>query len=172
MKCIVILFLLWYSLISCSSQDSSRVDEMMESVTKKEDKTDDTTDEKSVVVQRVSISGGEEKYNFSVTLLSLDKGCSQYADWWEVITEDGSALVYRRVLAHSHVNEQPFTRSGGLVKIRSNDVVIIRGHMNTLGYGNVALKGTVKDGFEAITLENDFASALATVEPLPKSCAF
>ena len=64
----------------------------------------------------VSTSGQPGAYSFSVTVSSPDTGCEQYADWWEVVTEDGQ-LLYRRVLLHSHVAEQPFTRSGGPVDV-------------------------------------------------------
>ena len=72
----------------------------------------------------VSISGKPGDCRFSVTVSSPDTGCAQYADWWEVLGEDGP-LLYRRVLLHSHVSEQPFTRSlsgvaipKGIVKVR------------------------------------------------------
>ena len=35
-----------------------------------------------------------------------------------------------------------------------------------------ALKGSVKSGFVAVILPPDFATDLATVEPLPENCAF
>ena len=68
-------------------------------------------------VLSVNPNGEPGNYSFSVTISSPDEGCSQYADWWEVISLDGE-LVYRRVLHHSHVAEQPFTRSGGPVPIK------------------------------------------------------
>jgi len=124
-------------------------------------------------VKNVAFSGKESKYNFSVTLKSPDTGCQQYADWWEVITEDGE-LVYRRILAHSHVGEQPFSRSGGTVDILSTDVVIIRGHMNNTGYGegDIAMKGSIATGFQTFTISKDFASDLDKKAPLPSGCAF
>ena len=102
---------------------------------------------------------------------SPDTGCEQYADWWEVITEDGE-LIYRRILTHSHVNEQPFTRSGGPVAISADAVVIVRPHMFPNGYGDTALRGSVTGGFEEISLDVDFASELENIDPLPNGCAF
>jgi len=52
-------------------------------------------------------SGG---FRVSVTLLTADTGWEKYADAWEVRTIDGTVLG-TRVLAHPHVDEQPFTRS-------------------------------------------------------------
>lgn len=46
----------------------------------------------------------------SVTLRHGDTGWDHYADGWRLETEDGTVLV-TRVLAHPHVNEQPFTRA-------------------------------------------------------------
>ena len=64
----------------------------------------------------VDVTGEENAYTFSIGILSPDTGCDQYADWWEIVSLDGD-LIYRRILAHSHVNEQPFVRSGGPVAI-------------------------------------------------------
>lgn len=122
-------------------------------------------------VMAVKVNGEENDYRFSVTLSSPDKGCDQYADWWEIITEGGS-LIYRRVLLHSHDDEQPFTRSGNPVNITESQEVIIRGHMNNSGYGGATLKGSVKDGFIPWEQPEGFAENLKTVSPLPKDCAF
>lgn len=49
-------------------------------------------------------------WSFSVTLAHPDTGWDHYADGWRI--EDASgAVLGTRVLAHPHVNEQPFTRS-------------------------------------------------------------
>lgn len=125
------------------------------------------------LVEKVTFSGKEGDYTFSVSLKSPDTGCQQYADWWEVISENGD-LIYRRILAHSHVSEQPFTRSGGSVNINAGDVVIIRGHMNNSGYGDgaIAMKGSVASGFQPFTISKDFAADLDKEAPLPSDCAF
>ena len=129
-----------------------------------------STIEKASIVS-VSVSGNENAYTFSVGVASPDKGCNQYANWWEVVSEN-SELIYRRILAHSHVNEQPFTRSGGSVSITKDQVVIVRVHMNTSGYGTKTFKGSVTNGFVAFETEQDFATNLATQAPLPSGCAF
>ena len=122
-------------------------------------------------ITKVEISGSANNYTFNVTISSPDTGCNQYADFWEVVSEDGD-LLYRRILLHSHVNEQPFTRSGGPVDIPANQVVWVRGHMNTSGYGGISFKGSAASGFEASLPIEGFASELALTEPLPDDCAF
>jgi hypothetical protein len=120
----------------------------------------------------VRTSGSPGAYNFAVTLQSPDTGCDRYADWWEVITPDGE-LLYRRVLAHSHVNEQPFTRGGGPVDVEATTQVIVRAHMNDAGYGGVAFGGSVEAGFAAdASVAAQLAPQLAEQAPLPNGCAF
>jgi hypothetical protein len=121
-------------------------------------------------VLAVKVSGEAGAYEFAVTVSSLDRGCQQYADWWEVVSEDGR-LLYRRVLEHSHVGEQPFTRSGASVPIQPDTIVWIRAHMNTTGYSGVALRGSVQSGFVQATPPATFAAALAKQPPLPEGCA-
>ena len=122
-------------------------------------------------VLSVTASGKPGAYTFSVEIRSPDLGCQQYADWWEVIDEKGH-LLYRRILLHSHVDEQPFIRSGGPVPIREGSVVWVRAHMNTDGYGGAAFKGSVRHGFTQTVLSPDFAAKLEQSPPLPEDCAF
>ena len=119
----------------------------------------------------VQVSGNEGAYRFSVGISSPDTGCDQYTDWWEVVSQDGE-LIYRRILLHSHVDEQPFVRSGGPVAISSDTVVLVRAHMNTGGYGGAVFKGSVEAGFVETDLNRDFAADLAEEAPLPEGCAF
>ena len=119
----------------------------------------------------VQASGSPGAYQFNVGIRSPDKGCAQYADWWEVVSTDGK-LLYRRVLLHSHVDEQPFTRSGGPVPIQPDTVVWVRAHMNTGGYGGAAFKGSVKAGFARAEPPANFAAGLAKLPPLPDGCDF
>lgn len=129
-----------------------------------------TMSDKADVIS-VSVRGQPGAYDFLVGIRSPDKGCAQYADWWEVVSEDGK-LLYRRVLLHSHVDEQPFSRSGGPVPIKPDTVVWVRAHMNTSGYGGAALKGSVKTGFKPAVLDSGFAVGLSKQPPLPEGCDF
>ncbi|MGB7874511.1 MAG: hypothetical protein WBL25_09015 [Anaerolineales bacterium] len=122
-------------------------------------------------VLSVSVSGEPGAYQFAVEIASPDTGCEQYADWWEVVSEDGG-LLYRRILLHSHANEQPFTRSGGPVDITADTVVFVRAHMNTTGYGGSVMKGTAQAGFEPVEVEDGFGADLEQVPPQPEDCAF
>ncbi|MEL6469710.1 MAG: hypothetical protein AAFQ74_08285 [Cyanobacteria bacterium J06623_4] len=123
-------------------------------------------------VTAVSVEQNETgQYTFSVTIESEETGCDRYANWWEVITEEGT-LLYRRILAHSHVDEQPFTRSGGPVEIAADDVVIVRSHMHPTGYHTQAMKGSFTTGFAPVILPADFAPELAEADPLPTGCTF
>jgi len=150
---------LFILLISCGSSNETSTIQLP-----------DQTSEKAAIVS-VSTSGNENAYTFNVEVLSPDKGCNQYANWWEVLTEN-EELIYRRILGHSHVNEQPFTRSGGSVNIAKDQIVIVRAHMNTSGYGIKAFKGSVANGFVAFETNQGFANDLATQSPLPSGCAF
>ncbi|MCH9685403.1 MAG: hypothetical protein K0V04_28465 [Deltaproteobacteria bacterium] len=125
-------------------------------------------------VEGVTTSGRSGGYTFAVTLRSPDTGCDQYADWWEVLDTDG-ALLYRRILAHSHVDEQPFTRTGGPVAIDAQTEVWVRAHIHGAaaapeGYGGQMMRGTVSGGFTVD--DGDALPLLHEQPPLPESCAF
>lgn len=121
-------------------------------------------------IESVHASGEPGRYQFRVGVRSPDTGCEQYANWWEVVSEDGR-LLYRRILAHSHVREQPFARRGGPVAVDAETVVWVRAHMHPTGYGGAAFRGSVKDGFQRAWLGSYFASELEDQPPLPSGCA-
>ena len=151
------LILLFISILGSSCEDQSQNNQEM--------------NEEFADVTQVSVSGSENTYTFSVTLSSPDTGCNQYADWWEVISESGE-LIYRRILLHSHVNEQPFTRSGGRVIINKDEIVWVRAHMNNTGYGGQAMRGSVSDGFQKTDLPEGLGANLDQETPLPDGCNF
>ncbi len=181
--CCLFILLFYGLLISCTKQSSNNLTE--ENDAEKMEQIDSTNtnpmniptgtfqlnQDSHAVVEAINFSGEANNYTFNVQLKSPDTGCEQYADWWEVIDKEAQ-LIYRRILQHSHVNEQPFTRSGGSVGIDANTFVYIRGHMNTLGYGSLVFGGSIKDGFEAIELPIEFGADLDKVAPLPDGCAF
>lgn len=122
-------------------------------------------------VLQVSANGSSGDYSLSVTVQSPDSGCARYADWWEVVSTDGR-LIYRRVLLHSHVDEQPFTRLGGPVIVRPDEEVIVRAHMNDTGYGGRNLRGSVAGGFTVWESGAGFAAAVEKQRPQPSGCGF
>ena len=69
-----------------------------------------------VEIVDVQASGSGTTWRFDVTLRHADTGWDHYADGWEVLAPDGTSLGMR-VLAHPHVNEQPFKRSLGGIEI-------------------------------------------------------
>ena len=87
------------------------------------------------VVAVVATMSAAGVYRFDVTLLHADDGWEHYADAWEIRDGDGKVLA-RRVLAHPHVNEQPFTRSlGGVALPESLKSVTVAAHDSEHGYG-------------------------------------
>lgn len=129
----------------------------------------DVGNENHAIVTQITVTGEENAYIFNVTLSSPDTGCDQYANWWEIFDEE-EELQYRRILTHSHINEQPFTRSGGPVPILKDQKVYIRGHMNNTGYGLQVFSGTVEDGF--FEGERVVSIDLEKTDPQPDGCDF
>ena len=69
-------------------------------------------------------------YRFNVTVRHMDTGWEHYADRWDIVAPDGTVIA-SRVLAHPHVDEQPFTRSLSGVRIPDGVTqVTIRAHDN------------------------------------------
>jgi hypothetical protein len=74
-------------------------------------------------------------WSFEVTVQHEDTGWEHYADRWEVLTADGEVLA-SRILAHPHVDEQPFTRSqSGILIPEEVSQVRVRAHDLVHGYG-------------------------------------
>jgi len=85
------------------------------------------------IVNVTAVQSGSA-WRFDVTLRHADSGWEHYADGWEVLAPDSSSLGMR-VLAHPHVNEQPFTRSlGGVMIPEGVTHVIIRARDNVDGW--------------------------------------
>jgi len=121
----------------------------------------------------VAVTGNENNYTFDVTLETSDIDCSHFANWFEVLTDSGE-LVYRRILVHPHTDAfsgNPYTRGGGPVSITSGQEVIVRGHLNDMGYVGIAMRGTVDSGFEnAPDITAAFAPDVASELPQPEEC--
>ncbi|HCQ64922.1 MAG TPA: hypothetical protein DIU07_07030 [Rhodobacteraceae bacterium] len=80
------------------------------------------------------VAARAEGQTIHVTLAHPDTGWDHYADGWEVVTGDGRSLGLR-VLAHPHVNEQPFTRSLRLDAPLPDGPVSVRARCNVDGWG-------------------------------------
>lgn len=86
-----------------------------------------TAGEADVMAVEVTKTAGA-KYSFTVTVRHDDAGWDHYADQWQVLGPDGTMLA-TRILAHPHVDEQPFTRSLDGVTIREGiSRVRVRAH--------------------------------------------
>ncbi len=139
--------------------------------------SDSDSDAPQAAVTAIRATGSPGSYTLAVTVESDESGCERYADWWEVLRAD-ETLVYRRILAHSHVDEQPFTRSGGPISLAPDDVVVVRAHLRPAGvdapgvYRGRALRGSVREGFVAYVPPEGFGAALEDAPPQPSGCAF
>ena len=87
-------------------------------------------------IEAVEARAASSGWQFSVTLRHGDTGWDDYADGWRVLAPDGSVLG-TRVLAHPHVNEQPFTRSlSGVTVPEGAEVIYIRARCNVDGWSD------------------------------------
>ena len=83
-------------------------------------------------IEGVKASQSGDAWRFDVTLSHADTGWDDYANAWEFRLEDGTVLG-TRVLAHPHVQEQPFTRSlsGMSIPQSVNQVLIFASDLKT-----------------------------------------
>lgn len=77
-----------------------------------------------VEIEMVEMTATGKTWRASVTLEHEDSGWDHYADAWRLVDKDGNELGIR-ILAHPHVDEQPFTRSLGGIKIPEEVPIII-----------------------------------------------
>jgi predicted DNA-binding protein with PD1-like motif len=90
-------------------------------------------------VTAVAVRDAAGTYTFSVTVRHDDKGWEHFADNWEVVAMDGTVIA-TRTLFHPHVNEQPFTRSLGGVRVPAGTKEVrIRAHDKVHGNGGQEL---------------------------------
>ncbi len=105
--------------------------------------------------------GQEGKWTFSVTVHHPDTGWEDYADGWDVVLPNGTAILldpddaFTRLLLHPHESEQPFTRSqSGIVIPDGITQVTVRAHDLIDGWGGkiivVDLATSGGAGFEVI----------------------
>ena len=88
------------------------------------------------VIESIRAQNTTSGWQFHVTLSHPDTGWDHYADGWRVLDMQGNELGLR-VLAHPHVQEQPFTRSLGSVQIPDGTTQVqIQARCLTDGWAN------------------------------------
>ncbi len=106
-----------------------------------------------------AVQAADGSWTFHVTVSHPDTGWDDYADGWDILLLDGTQLkihesdVFTRLLAHPHVDEQPFTRSQSGIALPENVMqVIVRAHDIVDGFGGkeiiVDLEKNSGEGFE------------------------
>ncbi len=86
-------------------------------------------------IEHAEATPGSNGWRLAVTLRHPDTGWDHYADGWEVLDAAGNSLGLR-VLAHPHVNEQPFTRMLSDVQVPAGtETVFIRARCSQDGWG-------------------------------------
>lgn len=58
-----------------------------------------------------AVQNSNNSWTFYVTVRHNDEGWNHYADLWVITDPESGNILGERVLAHPHLNEQPFARS-------------------------------------------------------------
>jgi hypothetical protein len=90
------------------------------------------------VLRVEAVEEGRGVWRLSVTVRHPDQDPDHWADWWRVRTPEGAELG-RRVLLHSHVHEQPFTRDERIRIPQGVPVVVVEAHDKLHGLGGAAV---------------------------------
>ena len=94
--------------------------------------------EADVIDARMTCADGT--CSVTATVRHADSGWDHYADHFRVLTDDDQEIA-RRVLCHPHVDEQPFTRGLGSVRVPDGaGQVWIEAHDSVHGYGGKRLR--------------------------------
>ena len=90
------------------------------------------------------VQAQEGTWTVHVTVRHADTGWQDYADGWDVVTDEGAVIKpdpdapFTRLLLHPHVDEQPFTRSQSGVAIPPEArSVTVRAHDLKDGWGGI-----------------------------------
>ena len=87
------------------------------------------------VIAATAEPAGDGTYRVSATVRHADEGWDHYANAFEVLMPDGT-LLGTRTLHHPHVDEQPFTRSLGGVRVpEGTSEVVVRAVDSVHGHG-------------------------------------
>ena len=104
-------------------------------------------------------------WTFAVTVAHPDTGWEDYADGWDVLLPDGTAVLpdpagpFTRLLLHPHETEQPFTRSQSNIMIPEEvTAVTVRAHDLVDGFGGEEMvvdlaTGTITDSYEVVRFQ-------------------
>jgi len=94
-----------------------------------------------VAIEQARLSrSGDGSWSVAVTLRHADSGWEHYADAWRLV-EPGGAVIATRTLYHPHVDEQPFTRSLGGVRLPAGLArLAIEAHDNVHGWSSDRLE--------------------------------
>jgi len=95
---------------------------------------------------------------FNTQVIHNDEGWDHYADTWQV-TDANNQLLAKRVLAHPHDKEQPFTRSQCGITIDEQTLTVeVSAKCNVHGFGGdsvtLDMKKTSGKGFTIKKLTN------------------
>ena len=87
------------------------------------------------VIDATAKRQSDGRYVVAATIRHADEGWEHFADKFEVLGPDGKVLG-TRVLAHPHVEEQPFTRSlSGVAVPDGVGEIRVRAHDKVHGFG-------------------------------------
>lgn len=90
---------------------------------------------KADILEVTAVKSADGTYDIEATVKHADEGWEHYADRFDVLAPDGTVLA-ERILAHPHVEEQPFTRSvSGVIIPDGITEIRVRAHDKVHGLG-------------------------------------